>query len=194
MTTIKELSLYMIRDLALKSGRMVYDTIQLANLINKDQAVSAVYMNRIVKKGLAKRLLKGKISFSENDLIIASQLIEPSYVSLHSALLFHHLIQQIPKNVQSVTPINSIKYKDLGLEYHKIPSSLMFGFERHNIQGSYCFVATPEKAFLDGYYLNIFSESEMNEFGSPDGYRNLASQLIRFKGKGSKRLLEVIGC
>ena len=110
MTTIKELSLYMIRDLALKSGRMVYDTIQLANLINKDQAVSAVYMNRIVKKGLAKRLLKGKISFSENDLIIASQLIEPSYVSLHSALLFHHLIQQIPKNVQSVTPINSIKY------------------------------------------------------------------------------------
>ncbi len=47
--TIKELSLYKIRDLALKSGKMVYDTIQLANLNNKDQAVSAVYLNGSVK-------------------------------------------------------------------------------------------------------------------------------------------------
>ncbi len=69
----------------------------------------------------------------------------------------------------------------------------MFGFERHNIKGSYCFFETPEKAFLDGDYLNIFSESDMNDFGSPNGYRNLASQLIRFKGNVSKKLLEVIG-
>ena len=112
--------------MASKSGRMVYNSMQFANLINKDQPVASVYMNRMVKKGLATPLLKGRISFSENDLVIASQLVEPSYISLHSALLFHNIIQQVPKNIQSVTTINSVTYGHLGLEYHKMASrSLM---------------------------------------------------------------------
>ena len=78
MMIMKELSLYMIRDMALKSGRMVYNSIQFANLINKDQPVASVYMNRMVKKGLATPLLKGRISLSDNDFVIASQLVEPA--------------------------------------------------------------------------------------------------------------------
>ncbi len=192
MMIMKELSLYMIRDMALKSGRMVYNSIQFANLINKDQPVASVYMNRMLKKGLATPLLKGRISFSDNDLVIASQLVEPSYISLHSALLFHNIIQQVPKNVQSVTSINSATYGHLGLEYHKIQPSLMFGFERHILQNSYCFVATPEKALLDGYYLNMFSKLDMRELGNTDSFRELAPMLRKFHGKGSIRLLESI--
>ena len=48
--------------------------------------------------------------------------------------------------IQSVTPVNSITYDNLGLEYHRIPPGLMFGYERHTIGESYCFIATVEKA------------------------------------------------
>lgn len=133
---MKQLTLYKIREMALNSGRAVYTTSQLSNLIGKDHTTASVYMTRLWKSGLATRLVRGKISFVANDLVIASQLIEPSYISLHSALLFHNVMRQVPHRVQSVTLVNSKVLEDLGLEYHKIPPGLMFGYERHATGGS----------------------------------------------------------
>lgn len=119
--------------MTLNSGRMVYNVDQLANLINRDHSIAAVYHTRIWRSGLAKRVIRGKITFSDNDFIIATQLVEPSYISLWSALLFHKVSQQIPARIHSVTPRNSITFVELGLEYHKIPPGLLFGYDRHSI-------------------------------------------------------------
>ena len=81
MTMMKELSLYKIRDLALESGRSVYNSAQLSNLINMERTTASVYMSRLVDKGMAKKLIRGKISFVDDDFVIASQLVEPSYIS-----------------------------------------------------------------------------------------------------------------
>jgi predicted transcriptional regulator of viral defense system len=178
--------------MALNSGRAVYSTSQLSNLIGKSYPVSSVYLTRLWKSGLAKRLLRGKISFVDNDFVIASQIIEPSYVSLSSALLFHNVTQQVPRRVQSVTSINSMTLPNLGLEYHKIPPGLMFGYERHLLSGSYCFVATVEKALLDGYYLNYFSENDLRQFTAKNAMKILKPYLDKFRGKGRSKLLEVI--
>src|SRR3989344_748626 len=105
---MKQLSLYKIRDLSLESGRAVFSVQQLSNLIGKSRAVATVYSNRLVRKGLAFRVLKGKISFIDDDFIVATQLIEPSYISLDSALLFHGIITQVPKSVECVTTKNSL--------------------------------------------------------------------------------------
>ena len=118
---MKKLTLYKIREMALSSDRAVYNTSQLSNLIGKDYTTASVYLTRLWKNGFAKRLVRGKISFIDNDFVIASQLVEPSYISLSSALLFHNITQQVPRRIQSVTPVNSIKLDGLGLEYHKIP-------------------------------------------------------------------------
>ncbi len=189
---MKRLSLHKIRDMALSSGRSVYNTAQLSNLIDRNYSTSSVYLTRLWKQELAKRLTRGKISFIDNDFVIASQLVEPSYISLSSALLFHDAIQQIPRNVQSVTPTNSITYHDLALEYHKIPPELMFGFERHDLGGSYCFVATIEKALLDGFYLNYFSLKDVKEIGEEKKFNRMLPQLEKFSGKGKLKLLEAI--
>jgi len=117
----KELTLYKIKEVAVNSHRAVYNTAQLSSLIGKDFNTASVYLTRLWKIGVAKRLLRGKISFIDNDFVIASQLIEPSYISLSSALLFHNVSQQVPHRIQSVTPVNSITYDNLGLEYHRIP-------------------------------------------------------------------------
>lgn len=190
---MKELTLYKIREMALESERAVYTTSQLSNLTGKNHTTASVYLTRLWKNGLAIPLVRGKISFAANDLVIASQLIEPSYISLHSALLFHNVLQQVPHSVQSVTPVNSIVLVGLGLVYHKIPSALMFGYERHKIGRSYCFVATVEKALLDGYYLNYFSKKDIDPYTGSKEMLEFKPYLEKFKGKGRLKLLEAVG-
>ncbi len=189
---MKELSMYKIREMALNSDRAVYNTAQLSNLIGKDYSTASVYLTRLWTNGFAKRLMRGKISFIDNDFVIASQLIEPSYISLSSALLFHNISKQVPHRIQSVTPVNSIMLDDLGLEYHRIPPELMFGYERHTMGGSYCFVATVEKALLDGYYLNYFSADDLHPYFGNKKMHEFKSYLKKFSGKGRSKLLEVV--
>jgi len=79
-------------------------------------------------------------------------LVEPSYISLYSALLYHKLIQQVPVNIQFVTTVNPIVMQSVGLEYHKISPKLYFGYDKIKIENSYILIAKPEKALIDGLY------------------------------------------
>ncbi len=157
------MNLYQIRDLALKRKRAVYSTQQLANLLGRPAPIARVYAARLVKAKLARRMMRGKISFSDDEKVIATQMIEPSYVSLHFALLFHQMIQQVPSNVACLTPKTSRTFDTLGISYHKVPPSLMFGFQQYASDKTYYWLADPEKALLDALYLNRFSESWVKE-------------------------------
>ena len=189
---MKELGLYRIRDLALESGRAVFSMQQLSNLTGKPKAVCTVYASRLVKKGLAERLLKGKISFEKDDFITATQLVEPAYISLGSALLFHGITTQVQKNIECVTTKNSLKFKKLGITYHKIPARLFYGFKKHAKGKSYTMVAEPEKALLDGLYLNIFSKKDLKEVLKKTSLQKLKAFAKKFKGRGKKKLERLV--
>ena len=190
---MKKSSLYEIRDLALRSGRAVLSVQQLANLIGKSRAIATVYSSRLVKKGLAKRVSKGTVSFAFDDFVIATQLMEPSYVSLNSALLLHEVIQQVSKNIECVTTKNSLKLKKLGINYHKIPGSLFWGFKKQARENSYALVADAEKAVIDGLYLSIYSKKDLEEFKSQLDLEKLKEFAKKLKGiKGRKKIMELI--
>jgi predicted transcriptional regulator of viral defense system len=142
----------------------------------------------LVNKEIAKRLLQGKITFIDDDQIIASQLIEPSYISLRSALLFHSMIKQVPQNIECVTPRNSRFHKELGIAYHKIPPALFFGYDRLQKGDSYIFMADPEKALIDSVYLNKISKSMIPEIAENIDKNKLTKYIKRFKGRGKKKL------
>lgn len=190
---MKTLSLYQIRDLALDSGRSVFSVQQLANLIGRPRSIATVYSSRLVNKGIASRVLKGKISFEKDDFVIATQLVEPSYVSLDSALLFHGIITQVTRNIECVTTINSINYRDLGIRYHKIPKGLFFGYKRHSRGRSYLLMAEPAKALIDGLYLNAYSKGEATEYADKLDSLRLGRLAEQFRGRGSKKMNKVIG-
>ncbi|MHB1830197.1 MAG: type IV toxin-antitoxin system AbiEi family antitoxin domain-containing protein [Candidatus Micrarchaeaceae archaeon] len=190
---MKELSLYKIKDIAMGSGRAVYTIQQLSNMISKPRAISIVYSSRLVKKGLARRLGKGRISFTEDDLVISTQLVEPSYISLNSSLLFHSIIQQVPKRIECVTTKNTLDYKDKGIFYHKIPGALFFGYKKYQKSGSYVFVAEPEKAIIDGLYLNAYSRKDIAEYMPYLDRKRLSELCAIFSGNwGSKKISEMI--
>ncbi len=189
---MKELSLYKIRDLAIESGRSVYNIQQLSNLIGRPKETTTVYFNRLVEKNLAKRLLRGRISFSDNDFVIATQLVEPSYISLDSALLFHEIINQVPALIECVTPVNSIRFQQHHIEYHKIHPKLFFGYKRHKIEKSYIFVAEPEKALIDGYYFNRYTLNDILSMSKKLDFTKVEEKIMEYKKRGSTKLKEAI--
>jgi predicted transcriptional regulator of viral defense system len=170
----------------------VYSVQQLSNLIGKPRAISTVYLSRLVKKKLATRVMKGMVSFVDDPFVIATQLVEPSYVSLDSALLFHGLIQQVPKEIECVTSKNSLRYEDIGAVYHKIAEGLFFGYKRHNKANSYVFVAEPEKAIIDGIYLNLYGRGDLDELMPKVNHLKLLELANRFDGRGSRKIRAVI--
>lgn len=189
---MKELSLFKIRDMALNSGVSVYNSQEFSNLINKNRNISLVYMNRLVKNGLATRLINGRISIIEDDFIIASQLVSPAYISLNSALLFHNISYQVPEYVECVSTRNSINYYDLGIVYHKMNPALFFGYRRYEKSRSFIFVANPDKAVFDGLYLKIFSKYDMIDFRKEIDFSELLERLKNIRIRGIERIREML--
>ncbi len=189
----KKNSLYSVREFALSAGKAVITPAEIANILGKPKNIGSVYAARLVKKGLARRLLRGKLSLVDDDFAIASQLINPAYISLDSALLFHGVIQQITKGIECVTTVNSIKLERLGIVYHKIPPSLFYGYNRVERGQSFAFMAEPEKALIDGIYLGAYTKEKLSEYSSNVSKKRLLELARRYKGYGSRNIIRVIG-
>jgi predicted transcriptional regulator of viral defense system len=149
------MKLYELRDVAGSSGRLVFTVGQLANLASIPRSHAKVYAARLVGRGMAWRVRRGVISLTRDTFIIATQLVEPSYISFHSALYLRGLADQVPSVVECVTTRRTARFEGLGLVYRRVHPALFFGYERVERGGSYVFVATPEKAVLDMVYFGL---------------------------------------
>lgn len=190
----KELSLYKIRDKAIDTRRAVFSAQQLANFIRKKKSVASVYLNRMVKKRIAVQLIKGKISFDEDEFVIASQLLEPSYISFGTALYLNQKMMQAPAVIECATPKRSITYKKLGIIYRKIPAELFYGYKKERKSNSYIMLAEPEKAFIDSIILNKISKSFADELLPGMDKDKLFGFADKYSGRGKIKLKKWLKC
>jgi len=110
-------------------------------------------LQRLEKSGLIKRIIKGKYLFTlqeVGDFDLANFLVNPSYVSLESALSFYGILSQFPYTITSVTPLKSQKiiYQGKEYEFAHLESKYFFGF----VKKDKFLIAIPEKALLDELY------------------------------------------
>jgi predicted transcriptional regulator of viral defense system len=121
---------------------------------------AAVFCNRYVKKELLTRLKRGLYTRTETlgnlgqiELFqIANLLQVPSYISLTTALSYYGMTTQVQRNFFESICIKRTKTFDPGrltFRYIKINPRLYRGFKRD--KG--VFIALPEKAILDSFYL-----------------------------------------
>lgn len=111
------------------------------------------FLQRLEKKKVIERIAKGKYHFlfrEINDFELANFLINPSYISLESALSFYGILPQFPYTITSITPFKSRKIILKGKEYEflHLDKKYFFGFQKLN----HFLIALPEKAFLDELY------------------------------------------
>ena len=86
---------------------------------------------------------------------LASLLKKPSYLSLEKALEYHGLIPEAVPVYTSVTTKRAGEFvSEAGtFNYRHIKSSLFWGYDSVTVNKQTAFIALPEKALLDFFYL-----------------------------------------
>jgi predicted transcriptional regulator of viral defense system len=121
---------------------------------------SRVSANRYVKHGLLIRIKRNMYVLTEKwrtlereeKFILANLLQVPSYISLMTALDYYEISTQMQRDfIESVAlkRTKEIEAENSIFTYTKINTNLYKGFKKE--QGF--FIAVPEKAFLDAFYL-----------------------------------------
>lgn len=128
-----------------------------------------VLCSRCVKDGRFLRLKRDFYVIADNfrqygtrrRLQLANWLQVPSYLSLTTALAYHEVTSQVPRDrFESVSLHRSktIRAGNTTFVYHKLHQRLYFGFTRRED----LFLAEPEKALLDAAYLSVLGHSAID--------------------------------
>ena len=133
-------------------------------------------ITRWVKKGYLMKLRRGQYAFRESaqdpdfPLLVAGQIVSPSYLSLQYALAHYGMIPNDGEiQYTSVTTQKPAVYENaLGsYSYRSIAPHLYFGYQPYSLgDGRTFMLATPEKALLDTLYLHP-------DFATEEGIKNL---------------------
>jgi predicted transcriptional regulator of viral defense system len=139
----------------------VIDTeILLAGI--KSPAAIKVQISRWKKAGKIIQLKRGIYLLAKPyrktqvyELYLASLLKKPSYISMEKAFEFHGLIPEAVYVYTSVTTKRPCEFTTkVGVfDYRHIKHSLFWGYESVTLNNQTAFIASPEKALLDYFYL-----------------------------------------
>jgi predicted transcriptional regulator of viral defense system len=131
---------------------------------------------------------------------LASLLKRPSYISLEKALEYHGLIPEAVPVFTSLTTKRQGKFISPAgtFVYRHIKRQLFWGYESVTVNGQTGFIASPEKALLDLFYLNGMNISEkylkglrLQNVGKID-IENLLTEARRFKSAGILRAAKTV--
>lgn len=124
-----------------------------------------LYLHRLKKKGIIKRIEKNLYTLYDEPFLIASRIVWPSYISCWTALKFYNLTEQVPRAIFVISPYykKSITFNNTEIVFIKSQSKNMFGYEKINYRGIEAFIADKEKAMIDSALFRKVSFSELQE-------------------------------
>lgn len=166
-----------------------------------------VQLSRWCKSGKLIKLKNNIYLLAENfrkvdiyELHIASVLKKPSYISLQKAFEYHGLIPEgVPvytcvttkRPGKIITPIGTF-------DYRHIKNSLFWGYDSITVNKQPAFIANPEKALLDFFYLKglQFDEGYLEEMRFQNfrkiNFNRLIEYAKKFQSPGVLRVAQVI--
>ncbi|MCX5667113.1 MAG: hypothetical protein NTY34_02225 [Candidatus Omnitrophica bacterium] len=138
-----------------------FTVFSLADIRQSDPAFHRRRLNEWQKKGYIRKVIKGYYVFADRALNekvlfeIANRIYAPSYVSFEMALSYHGLI---PESVYGITSTSTRKTSHFKTPigdfiYRTIRPKLYFGFDFLKNDEKLFKLASPEKAFLDLFYI-----------------------------------------
>jgi predicted transcriptional regulator of viral defense system len=140
-----------------------FDLETVVQVTGKNRAQARVKLHRWSTDGRVIGLRRGLYTLADPyrkvelpPLQIANEVYSPSYLSSLWALNYYGLIPDTVNIYQSVTPrVTRMFENPFGrFAYSTIKQSLFWGFETRKIGGASVFLAHPEKALLDSWYLS----------------------------------------
>ncbi len=138
------------------SGLGVFGISDVARIINKNRGYARLFAKRLVDRGLMVRVEKSKYALADTDaLVVASNLVFPSYISFLSGLAYHRRTTQLPRDIQVAASKSKkgVHYGSTGIVFVKLKGERIFGYERARLAKGYAFVGELEKVILDSLLL-----------------------------------------
>lgn len=151
--------MYELKMLALKE-MPVFSLADAAQVVSGKEYAQKL-LKRMLNKGEIFKVKRDTYTFYNDPLLASTSLVKPSYISSVSALSYHKLITQIPKNIFCFTT-----WKDRTVQFgeeiafHHTP--YFFGFNDEEYSGFSLPMATPEKAIIDSFGIvpvTVFEEA-----------------------------------
>ena len=138
-----------------------------SDLIKIDKDFHLQRLSEWQKKKEIKKIKRGLYIFSDKDIdeyylfLIANVMLQPSYVSLNSALSIYNIIPETVFEISSVTSRKTSYYKTefARFNYRSIKPSLLFGYKLVERNGFVYKIASLEKTVLDYLYFNKKADS-----------------------------------
>ena len=138
----------------------VFTAQQLSAILGMEPSSATVKLHRLAKSGALVRVMRGRYCLpSIHPLAVASGMYIPSYVSLLAAFEYHGTSTQSSRVIDVVNTRRSGSISialDAGpyvITFIHLPPSLIYGLERVRIGGKDAFVASKERAIVDGLML-----------------------------------------
>lgn len=151
----------------LEKGQLsVFTTQQLAVEMSMDISSATVRLNRLVKKGVLQRVMRGRYVLPSVDIIaLASNIYTPSYVSLLAAFAYYGTTTQSPKVIDVINPIRSytlpikLEKGNFEIRFIKVQPNFIYGYTKFLSDGNAVLIAEKEKAIVDSLlfpqYINL---------------------------------------
>jgi len=176
----------------LEAGRTVFTLKDLEHLWGYPATYARLVAKRMADRELIFRITRGYYSLHRNfnEYELANVIIRPSYVSLHSALLFHGISFQVTTTVSSVAPIHYEKQVGkMQFVCFAMKDELLYNMEGIVYKGNIA-MAEPERAILDSFYFGRLPNADNRDKLNITFLKNLVSyyphsvreKLMRFIG------------
>ena len=171
---------------------------ELAKVLGINPASARVAANRYASLGFLVRMKRNvyvlrerwKAARREEKFLLANLAQVPSYISFMTALDYYEVTTQVQRDFFESAAVKRTKEINVDhtiFRYTKVKSELYFGFEKRNG----FFIATPEKALLDAFYLKSYGRYDF-DLSSINPARFEMGRLKQMSGKFPKRTREMM--
>ena len=153
----------------LDQGLRLFGTADIITLTGMTPFAASQALRRLAARGLICSMKRGLWANRMTGDVEAFEAVPhltapwPSYVSLHSALSRHGLVDEVPQAIYAVSSGRAARYRTpLGqFHIHHLPKHLIWGFKMERNGRASFPLADPEKAFLDLAYLGLIPRSPL---------------------------------
>ncbi|MBI5347125.1 MAG: hypothetical protein HZB66_00790 [Candidatus Aenigmarchaeota archaeon] len=135
--------------LGILSAQPVFTINDLSRILRRSDSYVKTVAYRLGRMGFIRRIEKGKYTVRDDAIEIASYLAAPSYISFWTALMIHHLTEQLPMGamVAVAKPRKEVMFNSEKISFTKV--SQFWGYTKMRYMDSDIFIAEKEKAVID---------------------------------------------
>ena len=163
-----KLNLYEIEKYFSSRNLSIFATNEVAQQFNVKKRTAESFLVYNIKKGAIIRLKAGLFTLAghpAHEFTVANRLYLPSYISLETALSYHHLIPETVYAITSITSKATREFKTLDrlYSYNKIKTAAFTGYDLIPAGGTNVYFANLEKAVADFLYFVFLGKKLYND-------------------------------